>query len=115
MTLDESSNQTNKFLSFQNEKLEQRNSTLCPEISRDFLVIWFTMSILISSKGSVTTVKPWLKADRRVDALNLHACVETCVGWPNGLAIKFPRKYTQVEKKKHYKADYPLFHGLIID
>ena len=48
-------NQTNKSVSFPGEK--QRNSTLCPEISRDFLVTWFTMSILISSQGSETNVK----------------------------------------------------------
>ena len=38
--------------------------------------------------------------------------VETCVGWPNGLAsfLASIRK----SLKKHFKVDYPLFHWLII-
>ena len=39
-------------------------------------------------------------------------CVGTCVGWPNGLASFLAN--TSRKKKKHFKADYPLFHWLII-
>ena len=34
--------------------------------------------------------------------------------WVAKRTRKFPRKYTQVAKKKHFKADYPLFHWLKI-
>ena len=34
--------------------------------------------------------------------------------WVAKRTRKFPRKYPQVAKKRHFKADYPLFHWLVI-
>ena len=34
--------------------------------------------------------------------------------WEVKQTPKFSRKYAHVTKKKHFKADYPLFHWLII-
>ena len=41
--------------------------------------------------------------------------LRTDLRWVAKRTRKFPRKHTQVAKKKtHFKADYPLFHWLVI-
>ena len=40
---------------------------------------------------------------------NLHKDLSWVAKWTR----KFPRKYMQATQKKHFKADYPLFHWLI--
>ena len=42
--------------------------------------------------------------------LNLRRDLRWVAKWTR----KFPRKYTEVAKRRHFKADYPLFHWLVI-
>ena len=41
----------------------------------------------------------------------LNLCRDLC--WMAKRTPKFTRKYPQVSKKEHFKADYPLFNRLI--
>ena len=52
--------------------------------------------------------------DRQVVASGRKLNLRRGFRWVGKRTRTFLRKYTQVAKKKHFKADYPLFYWLII-
>ena len=54
------------------------------------------------------------QTDRQVFASGRKLNLRRDLHWVAKRTRKCPRKCTQVTKEKHLKADYPLFHWLII-
>ena len=55
------------------------------------------------------------QTDRQVSASGRQLNLRTDLRWVAKRTRKFPRKYTNTNtKKRHFKADYILFHSLII-
>ena len=54
------------------------------------------------------------QTDRQVVATGRKLNLRRDLRWVAKRTRKFPRKYTQVAKKTHFKAAYSLFHWLVI-
>ena len=71
------------------------------------------VKICINLSGLTCTVKPWpnrLASSRKWT----HVELAQRLALGGQRAHNFLHKYTQVVKKRHFKADYPLFYWLII-
>ena len=88
-------------------KLTQEFSLLVQLVVVLFFLCDTSFSIYILSPG---------KTDRQVVTSGRKLNLRRDLRWVAKRTRKFYRKYTQVAfKKKHFKAEYPLFHWLIID
>ena len=91
-----------------NKKFQNKSSWLISQVmnwSIDRLSNWLIDTL---------HVKPWTNgpaSSRKWTQVEL--AYETCVGWPNRLT-SFLASTHKLQKKKHFKADFPLFHWLII-